>query len=260
MAAPTKCDIIRDGAQALIGGKCKSKQPKSPQNHGVHGDESIPAACHITQLATKKDMYFKKKYDPSGLVSGSARMIRKDELGALQNDIDADTTRLEREYGLDAPTDITWDDFTECLWNPAGYPGGPHSNKYFEREDIKLLGYRPQPLFGAKALEGALPATLASHVPVWLDRVFNPDLAIVLIFVVLVVVFAALMYRAHRPAPAPSEKGDPLHEKGGTQPSPREAAPESPEAVWKALVPAYEAEGYDMAAYREKLGMPPKGG
>jgi len=209
-------------------------------------------------------MYFQTRYGPSGFVSETARDIRNKQLGILQGDIDDDAAQIESKYGKGAPSDITWNDFTECLWSPDGSRGGPHGNEYFERNDLRSLGYQPQPLFGAAALEGQLPRALTEPVPIWVDHAFNPDLAVIVIFGLLIVVFAALMYSAYRwtlKAPerkaaaetawrAEKEKHDPY--RNTKFPS----YPGDPNSKWEALIPVYEAEGYDMCSYRKKLGMP----
>ena len=250
MNPPTKCDIIRAGAAAMIGGQCSGSSP-APD-------------CFVTDLASKRDMYFQTKYSPSGLVSSTARAVRNQQLGILSSDIAADDGRIRAKYGPDAPADISWNDFTSCLWHADGSRGGPHGNRYFTREDLVSLGYQPRPLFGAAALEGQLPRGLTDPVPVWVDRALNPDLAVILIFVILVVVFAVLMLNAYRwtqRAPdremaakkawrAKMEEHDPYRY------SAFPSYPSDPNAKWKALVPIYEAEGYDMCSYRKRLGMP----
>lgn len=179
----SKCDIIRDGARAAMQG-------------GVCGAASPPAACYVTDMATKRDTYFKIKYDPSELLSSTSRMIRRRELENILGGIDSDAQKLSATYGENAPTDISWDDFTGCLWNPNGAKGGPHGNIYFGRDDLMSLGYSPQPL--VKALAGKIPDRVTDFVPVWLDRIFNPSLAVVFILLVLILISAALLRAAHR--------------------------------------------------------------
>jgi len=248
---PTKCDILRAGAAATMSASACSGS--SPQ-----------ADCAIMQLLAKKDMYIQTKYSPSGLASGTARDIRTKELSILQGDINALTKQIQDKYGASAPVDLTWDDLTECLLHPDGSRGGGHNNKYFERNDLTSLGYQPQPVVGAATLEGKLPATLTQGVPVWMDHAVNPDLAVILIFALLVIIFAVLMYTASKwekkaPARTASAKAawrtkmeahDPYK---GTA---FESYPSDPDAKWKALIPVYEAQGYCMEAYRKKLGMP----
>jgi len=222
MSTVAKCDIIRAGAAATM-------------QAGVCGGSSPPADCYVTDLAAKRDMYIQTKYSPTGLVSGTALDIRSKELSILEADINADIARIQAKYGSDAPANISWNDFTHCLWNPDGSRGGPHKNVYFGRDDLTSLGYQPQPIFGATTLEGRLPTSLTNSIPVWVDHIFNPDLAAVFIFAILVILFAVLIYKAYK-----------------------RAHPPDPEARWKNLVSVYEAQGYDMCEYRKKLGMPLK--
>ena len=254
MSAPTKCDIIRAGAAATISGKCSGSSP-------------VPE-CYITDLATKRDMHFRTKYSPSGFISGTARDIRNKKLNIIQGDINGDISQIKStKYGKDAPTDITWNDFTECRWNSNGLKGGPHGNEYFKRADLTSLGYKPQPLFDVSSLKDRLPHVLTESIPIWIDHAFNPDLAVIIIFMILVVIFAVLIYNAYqwtrkapeREAAAKSawqtemEKHDPYkNTKFSSYPS-------NPDSKWEDLIPVYEAEGYNMCSYRKKLGMPLKG-
>lgn len=179
----TKCDVIRAGAAAAMQ-SCGGANP--------------PPACYVTDIATKSDAYFQTKYNPAGLLTGMDREIRTRELAILEADISGDAAAIQAEFGDAAPTDITWNDFTQCLWNPDGTPGGPHGNVYFDRADLASLGYQPRPALGGAALEGKLPAQLTGPVPVWLDRALNPDLAVVVILAILVLVCAALVRAARR--------------------------------------------------------------
>jgi hypothetical protein len=215
-------------------------------------------------LATKRDMYIQTKYSPSGLVSGTTRDIRNKELAILQNDIDDDIKQLQAKYGADVPTDLTWNDLTECLWNPDGSPGGTHNNKYFKRDDLTTLGYQPQPVLGAATLEGKLPSTLTGRVPIWVDHAFNPDLAVIIIFAFLIIIFAVLMYNAYkwtkmapeREAAAKAARRTEMEAHDPYKGTPFESYPADPNSKWEALIPVYEAQGYCMEAYRKKLGMP----
>lgn len=252
MSVPTTCDILRDGAQATMSASaCAGSSP--------------PPECYVMDLATKRGMYIQTQYSPSGLVSGTARGIRNKELSIIQNDIDADVQALQTKYGADAPTDgITWDALTECLWNPDGSPGGPNRNKHFKRDDLTALGYQPQPVLGAATLEGKMPRTLTSAVPIWMDHAFNPDLAVIIIFAFLLGIFAALMYNAYkwtkkapeREAAAKAAWRKKMEAHDPYRGTPFESYPADPDSKWKALIPVYEAQGYCMEAYRQKLGMP----
>jgi len=246
-----KCNAVRDGVDAEIGGKCSQSSP--------------PGACSVLGYATGRDRYLQAQYDPVSALTD--RAVRAGKLKAFQADIAAAAETLQNTYGA-GPPEAEWKDFTQCLWSPDGGPGGPNGNTYLSRRDLYAAGYQPHPALGGDFLFGELPAPVTDRVPVWLDRVFNPDLAVVVIFAVLVLVFAALIYRAHKwekKAPlraqaalekkrAEFEKTDPYR---GTK---FESYPEDPNAKWKSLIPVYEAQGHVMRAYRKKLGMPPRGG
>lgn len=250
-SVPTKCDILRAGAAATMSASACSGSP--PQ-----------ADCAVMQLLAKKDMYIQTKYSPSGLASGTARDIRTKELSIIQGDIDALTAQIQAKYGKDAPVDLTWNDLTECLWNSDGGPGGTHNNKYFKRDDLMTLGYQPQPALGAATLEGKLPSTLTGGVPIWVDHALNPDLAVIIIFAFLIIIFAVLMYNAYkwtqkapeREAAAKAAWRTEMEAHDPYKGTSFESYPADPDSKWKTLIPVYEAEGYCMEAYRKKLGMP----
>ena len=175
----TKCDIIRAGMKAWYTGKCTSKVP-SPE-------------CEVLSMATKRDIYFDILYSPSEFLTSERRASRKELARGVKNSIDISQTRLEKLYGTGTPLNIRWSDFPLCLWNPDGSPGGNFNNVYFSRNDLSGAGYAPRPLLGGKLLEGKLPQKITSKIPVWTDKIFNPDLLVVLIFAFLVLVFAAVL-------------------------------------------------------------------
>jgi len=248
----TVCDILRDGVRATMSASaCVGSSPSSE--------------CYIIDLATKRDMYIQTKYNPAGLISGTAQDARNKELSILQNDIDTDIKMIQSKYGANAPTDnITWNTLTECLWNSNGSSGGPNRNKYFKRNDLTALGYQPQPILDVTVFENKLPASFTDKIPIWMDHIFNPGFAVIIIFAFLLLVFTIIMYTAYewtkntpvREASAKTawrkkmEKNDPY--KG----TPFESYPSDPNSKWKALVPIYEAQGYCMEDERIKLGMP----
>jgi hypothetical protein len=252
MATPrsvSKCDVLRAGAAvAMRANACAGDAPE--------------VDCYVTDTATKRDMLFRTKYSPAGLLSGSA--VRNKELEVLQGDIAANSSRLRSKYGDAAPVNAGWVDFTRCLWNADGSRGGPHGNVFFDRDDLVALGYQPQPLFAVSALKGRLPSSLTRRVPVWFDRIFDPDLAVVFLFLVVAALLVTILFKVHRwskgkvarEAAAKEftrrrlEASDPFR---GTR---FESFPADPDDRWRRLVPAYEAEGYCMEDYRKKLGMP----
>ena len=166
----------------MVGGACASKRP--------------PPECAVTDLATKKDIYFRTQFEPKNAFTAAGRLVRRKELAIIRLDVAGDAAKLRSAYGY-AP-DITWNDFTNCLWDPSGMPGGPHGNVYFGRDDLSSLGYQPRPVLKAKFLEKHIPAKLTNHVPVYFDRVLSPELAVAFIFVFLVLIFGALLLKAHK--------------------------------------------------------------
>ncbi len=184
MAPPTKCDILRDGVRARM-------------NADACGGASPPAGCSVLTRASDADALFYYTY--GGPLAGAARAEAAD---LIRGDVAAAEARIRAAYGPGAPADLSWYDLTLCLWNPEGLPGGLYQRKYFGRRDLEGLGYKPAPILGGAALEGRLPPALTDAVPVWLDRAVNPDLAVVLVFLLLLLVFAGLLRAAYR-----SEKG-----------------------------------------------------
>lgn len=179
-----KCDVIRAGARAAMrAGACAGPNP--------------PGECSVTDLATRRDIYTQTKYAPENLLTAGARLVREKELSVLRRGIEDDAAKVRAALGPGAPTDVSWGDFTACLWNASGAPGGGRLAKYFGRQDLEAMGYQPRPALGGSALEGRLPAAVTDRVPVGLDRALNPDLAVVVVLAFLLAVFGGLLWRAH---------------------------------------------------------------
>lgn len=178
----TSCDIARAAAAAALGGVCVGSSP--------------PPACAVLDQATKRDFYFRTEYAPAGLASAGSREARARELGDVAADIAADAAAIAAGYGGAPPP--TWAGMTRCLWSPDGSPGGPHGNRYISRDDLTSMGYAPQPLFGGAALAGRAPAAAVAAVPVAVDRLVGPDLAVALFVGLALAVLAALLLAARR--------------------------------------------------------------
>jgi hypothetical protein len=255
----TRCDIIRDAMHAQADGKCAD--PNTP-----------PPECVAMGLATQRDMYFRTQYDPSTLLSKDKRLVRTKTLQALQTGITDKEQQLRAKYGPNAPVNIAWRDFPLCLWNKDGSKYGAFGNKYIKRDDMNLAGYKPQPLAGGQALAGSFlkkpntnPPISTSPMPVWLDRVLNPNLMLIFIFVLLVIIFAVLVYKAQqwkkkapeRTQAAYDKERDTFEKDDPYRGSKFESYPDPTKQV-RQYIELQEASGYDMAAYRKMYSLPPK--
>ena len=211
------CQVLREAGNAGLSSSACGGKSQKPQ-------------CRVTDLANKKDALFQTQY---GFPSKMGRQARAATLKVLRRDVEESEKAIADGYsdrGAEAQLDkVAWKKFPSCLWNADGSGGGLHKHKYFDRQDLAELGYTPRPAFGGKALEGRLPKKLTALVPVWMDRAVNPDLAVVLVFAFLVLVFAALFYGAYRT--------------------------EQRKAGLEDVVAQYEAEGRDMCGYRKKHGL-----
>jgi hypothetical protein len=180
-------------------------------------------------MAKAADDIFRTKYSTSD--------TRDAELGIYEQQNAAAAKALRSKYGADALQRLTWSDFAAC---PLIGGGG----KYPTRKDLAQYGYAPTPLIGGKLLAGRLPTVLTSRVPIWGDRILNPDLFVVAFVVLLVLVLLggyAVVRHYRRRARVKAQL--------------RAVSPSDPDAHWKRLVLDYEAEGYDMTKYREYYHM-----
>lgn len=170
----TKCDIIRKGCNLFYESKCDKKK--------------APVECNIFQIANVNDLYFKEKYN---LSDPKTRKLKLNIYGNMVNDL---SKPLKKKYGKDAPVDIKWHNFTDCLWNENKYPGGYENSKYISRNDIKIMGYRPDPLIGGKIDQIENSKVINYVVPVVFDKMFNPSISLILIlFVILIIIIGLIL-------------------------------------------------------------------
>ena len=60
---------------------------------------------------------------------------------------------------------------------------GSDNTRYPTRKDLVLLGYKPNPIIGTTALAGKVPRKWSTPlIPIWMDRVMQPELAVVVVF------------------------------------------------------------------------------
>jgi hypothetical protein len=271
-AMATKCDIIRDVGVASSCGMCEALRGAAPIPAGclIGGRTPPAAACSVASMANSRMALFGSQYSPANLVEGAVdraarTLVEKNYLTA----IDAAEKELAIAYPQAAPgaAAVGWPDFERCLWNRDGQKGGGNGNVYFRRNDLtgpSGFGMAPTyPVGGGFAKNliwkaGGVP----SPVPLGVDYVMNPDLFAMLMFVILVVVLAALVRAAWRTAAnAPYfaqqaadaerrrlEASDPYR---GT---PFESYPD-PRAKCRAYIDAMKAQGYDVSHLEEQCGI-----
>jgi len=268
----TRCDIIRDAATANSCGMCEAitATPARPVPAGCAAGGAVPpaAVCSVPGAANTRMKLFGVQYSPGNLFESTAdraarTLIEKNYLTGIQ----AAEAALAVAYPDAAPgaTAIGWPDFERCLWDRAGAPRGSNNNVYFGRDDLMQMGMVPSyPLGGAFAENSIWKAGAApSPLPVSVDYGMNPDLFAILMFALLVAVFAALLWAARKSAKwAPylaQKKKDAERARLEASDPYRGSAFESypdPQAKCRAYVEAMEQQGYSMAYYRQRCGLP----
>ncbi len=249
------CDVVRDAvAQSHL---CACPNDKLPQCKGV---TKAPPKCSVFHVAKLQDTKFKWKYtlDP----------LKAQKLSQIDKDIEKDAITLKLIYGIElSPEDLEWWKMQRCLINKkTGAKGGQFANKYLERQDLELLGYSPTPIIGGDFMFTALPDKVLRTIPVAWDRFLNPAMMIFFLIILLCVIFGIFyvlvrntLRRKQKSKQHQMEIKRFIKEK---EQDPYihtsfESWPADPNKEWKDLIPVYEAQGYCMADYRKKLGMPP---
>jgi hypothetical protein len=258
----TKCDILRDMTAAIQCGLCTGSPIACPAG--------LPAVlCGIPNAANNRMALFADKYNPMNLFLDAAdrKVLRQTEQNLVAG-IQTTEQGLRTAYPGAPPeaVQIAWPDLQYCLWNKEGRRGGPFSNVYFGRDDAQAFKMIPTYPVGGTLAQGALwPPPKTSPVPLIVDYVANPDLAVILIFALLVIVFAVLVWVAFnqkKKAPFRSEQEREAERKRLEATDPfRGTAFESypdPLAKCRTYVESMEQQGYDMAYYRQQCGLPAK--
>lgn len=245
-----------------------TREAPIPMGCTVGGITPPTAVCQVGQTANTRMSLFTEQYSPANLFEDAASKAARLQIEKnYQVDIQAAESALTTAYPGAAPGAVTisWPDFEACLWDPAGVPHGDGNNMYFDRQDLMAMGMKPPYPIGGALAENLIwpPGAAASPVPVAIDYLMNPDLFTILVFALLVIVFAVLMWLAWRSAKnAPNaarkkaeavrtalEASDPF--KG----TPYEAIPD-PEAACKAYIKKLENSGIytedTISAWRQK--------
>jgi hypothetical protein len=267
----SKCDIIRDVARATGCGMCAAIQKGEPVPPGC-APPPPAAVCGVAAAANARMALFDLKYSPANLFAGSAgRAARTQAAKNYEAEIQLAEGELAEAYGLPPGSPaaaVGWPDLEECLWHRDGTGGGLLNRTYFGRYDAQQLGFVPTYPLGGSFGEGSIwpPSDQEqSPLPLTVDYVMNPDLFAVLVFAFLVVLLGVLLWLAWRNtqrAPILAEKarlstleaeeaGDPY--RGTPFPSFLSRADRC-----LAYVTSMEKQGYDMGAYRQRCGLPPR--
>lgn len=252
----TKCDIIRDSANAAACGMCRALGDGSAVPDGCLKLDPVPkgSACRVPNAANVRLYLFAAQAAPPAF--GANRTAREMMISDYNRSI-ADTEQgLMDDYGVDEATaSISWPDYERCLWSPDGVPGGPLSHRYFDRADANMQGLHPTyPLGGALASQllwkdGLHPGPM----PLTIDYLMNPSLFTILLLAFLVVLFGVIVWRALRA----TRRAD-REERRKAEAAAAAATPDDPgRAECREYVEALEKEGFDMGYYRGRCGLGP---
>ena len=253
----TKCDVIRDTANAVTCGMCNALTSGKPIPLGCEINGKFPpnAVCSIPTTANVRMKLFAAKYNPSNLFMDT---LNKDVLIQTEKDYESDIftteTDLANAYQSNDITNISWPDVEMCLWNKSGDPGGPNNNVYFERNDAQLLGMQSAYPIGGTFLENSIwkLGGKPSPVPLNVDYLINPDLFIIILIIILIAVLGFLIWTAWK------YTVDMPYKILRDQQKKWEAHKTSyePIAKWREYIQKMESNGFDMRDLRTKCGLP----
>ena len=179
-AAPSFCDIVRAEVD--------------------RGGASVGNA-----LGDFRDLAFQTRYRPSNYFGAGAGDARRAEVQSYADNIQQKAWQLQARYGADAPTNLAWWRYPLCKTPESlAAQGLPYYNRAYLRD---VAGYKmypvlqlspPNPDAGVKgyaftAVDAIVPDGLADRVPLFVDRVAEPKLAVVLGAMLIVAFIAALL-------------------------------------------------------------------
>lgn len=267
----TKCDIIRDVANATKCGMCAAiaSNPAKPVPDGCITFRAAPpaAVCGVPAAANARMKLFARQYSPSNLIeSSAARAARTQEESIYQGIIQNSEKNLATAYPAAAAgaAAISWPDFEKCLWNKNGTPGGFNGNKYFARNDATQLGMSPEYPLGGKTAEHTIwkAGGSPSPLPLTVDYVTNPDMFAIVMFALLVIILSALMWAGYKtslwaPYDAEERAAAARERLEATDPYKGTAFEtyDDKKSKCRNYVKKWEAQGYDMNNYRRQCGL-----
>lgn len=276
--ATTKCDIIRDAGYAASCGMCTALFPPDgsaakavPQGCTKNSHLPPSVVCSVGSMANKRMSNFADLYSPASLFENADdQKTRTTEEKDYITGIQKTELDLAAAYPGVVPgaTSISWLDVERCLWDTSG-DKGPSGNMYFKRNDMVLMGLKPEyPIGGAFAQNSIwkTPDSKPSPVPTIVDYIMNPDLFVIVMFALLVIIFATLMWVAQQTAKKQPYLDDLKREKDLQQLEANDvyrgtAFPtyRDPDLKCRTVIDKGEMEGLDMSLYRKQCGLPPKG-
>ncbi|MFA6609138.1 MAG: hypothetical protein WCT07_04515 [Candidatus Paceibacterota bacterium] len=110
----------------------------------------------------------------------------------LNQELEKAKELVQQEYGSDAPTDFTWDDFLKCKWK-----NGTDITRH-DLEKLELYN-APVPFLDVEFLNGVFSSKIRNLIPLSWDRFASPDLIIFLvIFIVLVIILSIIGYNCFK--------------------------------------------------------------
>jgi hypothetical protein len=160
---------------------------------------------------------------------------------------------------------VSWYDISNCRFCPDGTVGGSDQTVYPTRNDLELLGYKPNPIVNVSALSGKVSKKFTQMIPIWMDRIMPAELAVVVIFVLLVLIFGVLVYSAYRWSRGATKRATIAHNTElekleDADPYRGTAFPSwhDPTRKIRQYIEAQERAGYSMDKYRKQYNLPPR--
>lgn len=249
----TVCEITRQAVREAPQCACPNDKLIACRDVAV-----APDSCTVFKIAEYQEKLFNEQYSP-----GKSSTVRKATLTNLATDIKSQEQILQDAFGKGiSASDCQYWKMQRCLSNANGSKNG-FGRTYIGRQELETVGYAPAPIIHASFLDQKLPPNLTDLVPIMVDRVMNPELAIVVILVIIIGILWALIasvskWKKGAYARNIRRRDKEIEQKEASDPwkfmSPTYV--EDPNDKWRLLIPQYEAQGYCMEAYRKKLGMP----
>ena len=174
--------------------------------------DSVPVRTAVSNIANLRALRFKTAYSPTKILTSVRRSERSLELGVLDDNIKKQVEHLKsiavfQDYSV--IDDISWDNIAKCI-KPLTAGGSLKVYNYKKNEYIGDGGlpvgtlpglvYLPSPLFSLDFVEKLNLAHGYLRPPIFLDKFFSPNLALVVMFAFLVLLYFALV-AALRPSP-----------------------------------------------------------
>lgn len=173
--------------------------------------DSVPVRSVVSDIANLRALRFQITYSPTKAFSAVRRRERTLEIGILDDNIAKQTEALKnmalfQDYSV--IDQITWDNIAKCV-KPVVAGGSlvafsGKKDEYIGDDGIPSgtlpgLQYLPAPLFSLGFVEKLDLAHGPLRPPIFLDKFFSPNLALVLVFAFLVLVYFVMVAALRRP-------------------------------------------------------------